>query len=53
MSSYYVGPNGRLYQRKRNYRMWIAATIVSIIFISALLIGIPNVTAAVQYAGLL
>jgi hypothetical protein len=51
MSSY-VGPNGRLYRRKSHYGRWVALTIVAILAISAVLVGLPNITAPFRYAGL-
>ena len=51
MSSY-VGPNGRIYKRKPNHRMWVALTLVSIMVIAAVLVGFPNFTDTLRYAGL-
>jgi len=51
MSSY-VGPNGRIYKRKRDHRVWVALTILSVLIIAAVLAGFPSLTEAVRYAGL-
>jgi hypothetical protein len=51
MSSY-VGPNGRLYKRKRSHGKWVACTVVSVIVIASAILGLPNIAAAFRYVGL-
>jgi hypothetical protein len=51
MSSY-VGPNGRLYQRKRTHGMWVALTIVAVAVVGTAIFGLPMIATAFRFAGL-
>ena len=51
MSSY-VGPNGRIYSRKRNNALWVTLTVLAILLVALVVVGTPNVTNSLHYAGL-
>jgi hypothetical protein len=51
MSSY-VGPNGRIYQRKSNRAKWVTLTVLSMLVITAVMVGVPHVMDTLHYASI-